>query len=222
MQRVAIGRAIVRNPKVFLMDEPLSNLDAKLRVNMRAELKRLQKELGVTTIYVTHDQEEAMTIADQLVVMRNGRIQQIGRPENVYFRPQNKFVAGFIGSPAINFLPCRYLPSEDELRVESFSCPAPEAVREAVSGSCKDSLTLGIRPEDIVVESDPWDNAIPVTVYMTEPMGKEILLTLQVEDMMIKALVPARLHPSIDEKLWMGFGGECIHLFDEETGEALI
>jgi multiple sugar transport system ATP-binding protein len=222
MQRVAIGRAIVRNPKVFLMDEPLSNLDAKLRVSMRAELKRLQKELGVTTIYVTHDQEEAMTIADQLVVMRQGRIQQIGHPEDVYFHPQNVFVAGFIGSPAMNFLPCQYDATEDQLIVESFSYPASDRVRAALVSTSTDDLTLGIRPEDVQVSSQPSPDAIPALVYMTEPMGKEILLTLQIEDMMIKALAPARLHPRIDERLWMRFGAECLHLFDDKTGQALL
>ena len=222
MQRVAIGRAIVRNPKVFLMDEPLSNLDAKLRVSMRAELKRLQKELGVTTIYVTHDQEEAMTIADQLVVMRSGRIQQIGRPEDVYFHPNNKYVAGFIGSPAINFLPCTYERADGELAAECFNYPAPKRVREAMAETSAESLTLGIRPEDIQVDAEPSPNAIPVSVYMTEPMGKEILLTLEAQNRRIKALAPARLHPDLDEQLWMRFGEECIHLFDDETGEALI
>jgi multiple sugar transport system ATP-binding protein len=222
MQRVAIGRAIVRNPKVFLMDEPLSNLDAKLRVSMRAELKRLQKELGVTTIYVTHDQEEAMTIADQLVVMRYGRIQQIGRPEDVYFHPQNRYVAGFIGSPAMNFLPCQYDAAKGQLIVESFRYPASERVRTALGVESRDGLILGIRPEDIEVVSEHTPNAIPTLVYMTEPMGKEILLTLEVEDMMIKALAPARLHPDIDERLWMQFGAGCLHLFDGKTEEALI
>ncbi len=222
MQRVAIGRAIVRNPKVFLMDEPLSNLDAKLRVNMRAELKRLQKELGITTVYVTHDQEEAMTIADQLVVMRSGRIQQVGRPEEVYFHPRNKYVAGFIGSPTMNFLACRYDAKADELIVESFTYPVSEQIRTALAGTSTDSLTLGIRPEDVQVESKPSNDAIPTSVYMTELMGKEILLTLQVEDVMIKALAPVRLHPRIDERLWMRFGAECLHLFDDETERALI
>ncbi len=222
MQRVAIGRAIVRNPKVFLMDEPLSNLDAKLRVSMRAELKRLQKELGVTTIYVTHDQEEAMTIADQLVVMRRGRIQQIGRPEEVYFHPKNKYVAGFIGSPAINFLPCKYEAPNGELAAECFSYPAPERVKRVMEETSVESLTLGIRPEDIEVNAEPSPGAIPVSVYMTEPMGKEILLTLEVQNRLIKALAPARLHPDLDEQLWMRFGEECIHLFDDETGEALV
>jgi len=222
MQRVAIGRAIVRNPKVFLMDEPLSNLDAKLRVSMRAELKRLQKELGVTTIYVTHDQEEAMTIADQLVVMRGGRIQQIGRAEDVYFHPNNKYVAGFIGSPAINFLPCSYERADGELAAECFNYPAPKRVRQAMAETSAERLTLGIRPEDIKVEEDPSPGAIPVSVYMTEPMGKEILLTLEAQDTLIKALAPARLHPDLDEQLWMRFGEECIHLFDDETGDALV
>jgi multiple sugar transport system ATP-binding protein len=222
MQRVAIGRAIVRNPKVFLMDEPLSNLDAKLRVSMRAELKRLQKELGVTTIYVTHDQEEAMTIADQLVVMRRGRIQQIGRPEDVYFHPNNKYVAGFIGSPAINFLPCTYEREDGKLAAECFSYPAPTRVKEAMAEASAESLTLGIRPEDIQVDQEPSPGGIPVSVYMTEPMGKEILLTLEAQGRRIKALAPARLHPNLDVQLWMRFGEECIHLFDDETGEALI
>ena len=163
-----------------------------------------------------------MTIADQLVVMRSGRIQQIGRPEDVYFHPSNKYVAGFIGSPAINFLPCTYEREDGELVAECFNYPAPQRVKEAMAEAPSERLTLGIRPEDIQVDQEASPGAIPVSVYMTEPMGKEILLTLEARGRRIRALAPARLHPNLDEKLWMRFGEECLHLFDDETGEALI
>jgi len=222
MQRVAIGRAIVRNPDVFLMDEPLSNLDAKLRVNMRAELKRLQKDLGVTTIYVTHDQAEATTMADTLVVMKDGRIQQVGEPEEVYLHPQNVFVAGFIGTPSMNFMECYFDSDKDTLITQSFSYEASARVREALKGKSVGDLILGIRPEDISVGSSPSPGAVSAMVYMTEPLGKEVLLTLKTGSLLIKAIAPSRLRPSIDERLWMAFDEEAVHLFDGKSGKAII
>jgi multiple sugar transport system ATP-binding protein len=229
MQRVAIGRAIVRNPEVYLMDEPLSNLDAKLRVNMRADLKRLQKELGVTTIYVTHDQAEAMTIADLLVVMRDGQIQQAGHPEEIYFHPRTMFVGTFIGSPSMNLIPCHLDATQQILDASAFTYPVPPRLRDALQGSDgaarPTNLVLGVRPEDITVvpesASGADDGSILTSVYMTEPMGKEILVTLNVGDLQLKAFAPARLQPAIDEQLWISFDPESVHLFDGDSEMAI-
>ena len=223
MQRVAIGRAIVRKPEVFLMDEPLSNLDAKLRVNMRAELKRLQRNLGVTTIYVTHDQAEAMTMADTLVVMKDGRIQQVGEPDEVYLHPQNVFVAGFIGSPPMNFVDCHFDSENNVLVTQSFSYEAPAKVREALrSKSLTNEFILGVRPEDISVDLNSSSGVVPVTVYMTEPLGKETLLTLRTGEVLIKASTSSRLQLNIGDEVWMRFEEGAIHLFDKKSEEAII
>jgi multiple sugar transport system ATP-binding protein len=222
MQRVAIGRAIVRNPEVYLMDEPLSNLDAKLRVTMRVELKRLQKELGVTTIYVTHDQAEAMTMADKLVVMRSGRIQQVGPPDEVYLYPANIFVAGFIGSPAMNFIPCTYDDVSCMFTSGAFNYRSPERIREILSRHNVQNLILGIRPEDVKVHWEEQDCTIPATVYITEPLGKENLLTLKIEQHMVKASVPGRVSTKLDERVWLEFDPEAVHLFDGDTEMAIL
>ena len=223
MQRVALGRAIIRKPDVFLMDEPLSNLDAKLRVSMRAELKRLQKDLGVTTIYVTHDQAEAMTMADDLLVMREGRIQQAGEPEEVYRHPKNLFVAGFIGSPPMNFMECHFDPENDVLVTQSFSYKAPAKVREVLRiRSLTNELILGVRPEDISVDLSPSSGAVSATVYMTEPLGKETLLTLRTGEILIKVSTSSRLRLDIGDEVWMKFEEEAIHLFNGKTEEAII
>ena len=222
MQRVALGRAIIRKPDVFLMDEPLSNLDAKLRVSMRAELKRLQKDLGVTTIYVTHDQAEAMTMADDLLVMREGRIQQAEEPEEVYRHPKNLFVASFIGSPPMNFMECHFDPENDVLVTRSFSYKAPVRVREALRGEPVEDLILGIRPEDISVDLSPSSGAVSATVYMTEPLGKETLLTLKAGEILIKVSTSSRLRLDIGDEVWMRFEEEAIHLFNGKTEEAII
>lgn len=219
MQRVAIGRAIVRKPDVFLMDEPLSNLDAKLRVNMRAELKHLQKDLGVTTIYVTHDQAEAMTMADTLVVMNSGRIEQAGNPEEVYRHPLNMFTAGFIGSPPMNFIECHFDSERNLLVNESFNYKAPARVKESLRGKSVEDLILGVRPEDILVSLSPLSYAVPAMVYMTEPLGREVFLTLKIGSLLMKAIVSPRLGLSTGKQVWIKFKEEAIHLFDGTTRE---
>ena len=221
MQRVALGRAIVRKPEVFLMDEPLSNLDAKLRVDMRAELKRLQKDLGVTTIYVTHDQAEAMTMGDKLVVMRLGQIQQVGPPEEVYLYPANVFVAEFIGSPAMNCVSCRYDAGQEVLRATSFTWQVPAQYANGLSRHPKQNLIFGVRPEDISVALDYVPGAVPATVYISEPMGKETLLTLEANGTMLKAVTPPNIRPALGDPVWLKFGDDAIRLFDEESEEAL-
>src|SRR5687768_256723 len=170
-QRVALARAIVREPRAYLMDEPLSNLDARLRVQMRGELKRLQHQLGTTTIYVTHDQAEAMTLASRVAVMKKGRLQQFDTPMNIYHQPANRFVAEFVGSPSMNFVDGSIADGmfvSDSLRIPLIAFSGPARV------------TMGIRPEHIHVLTEPREGAIPASVYVTELMGNETFVFLTV------------------------------------------
>src|SRR5205807_4890926 len=187
-QRVAMGRAIVRNPKVFLFDEPLSNLDAKLRVQMRIEIKKVHQKVRTTTVYVTHDQVEAMTLADRVVVMNHGRIEQIGTPNELYHKPATRFVAGFIGSPAMNFVPCRFEEVGGKLHIRltdriSFPLPPARTARyQNVSRS--DKLVLGIRPEHITeakAHPEPGVETFEAVLDVTEPRGMETLIYFMVE-----------------------------------------
>jgi multiple sugar transport system ATP-binding protein len=179
-QRVAVGRAIVRHPKVFLFDEPLSNLDAKLRVQMRAELSDLHLRLNATMIYVTHDQVEAMTMADKIVVMKDGRVQQIGSPLNLYNHPANKFVAGFIGSPPMNFLTVRVVDQNGIVLTNgAFEVrPPADGREEALKAFVDREIYFGIRPEDLSYTEDPGDNVIPAAITVVEPLGADIHLWL--------------------------------------------
>jgi multiple sugar transport system ATP-binding protein len=181
-QRVAMGRAIVRNPKVFLFDEPLSNLDAKLRVHMRTEIKRIHQKFRTTTIYVTHDQVEAMTLADRVVVMQAGRIEQVGRPNDVYHAPRTRFVAGFIGSPAMNFLDCRLEPNASGLTLhlaDGLSFPVPADRTERYRTCVGKPLIFGIRPEHITESGagEPTNGGtFTALLDVVEPMGVETLV----------------------------------------------
>ncbi len=206
-QRVALARAIVRRPQVFLMDEPLSNLDAKLRVSMRAEIRRLQCELGVTTIYVTHDQIEAMTLADRVVVMRGGLIQQVGTPADVYNRPANLFVAGFVGSPSMNLLPARAL--EGGLEVEG-------ARLAGFAGPPDKALVLGVRPEDVVLTAAGAADLDGV-VYMFELTGDAVLVTLDVGASRVCVRGDRHLRYAIGERVGLRLPREHCHLFDAAT-----
>jgi multiple sugar transport system ATP-binding protein len=220
MQRVALGRAIVRQPDVFLMDEPLSNLDAKLRVLMRAELKYLQQQLGVTTIYVTHDQAEATTLADKLIMMNAGRIQQIGKPEQVYRCPNNKFVAGVIGSPPMNFLDCRFDPALSAVLGEGFQCQMSEGWSKILHDAKAGKFVLGVRPEDISVASSPRPGALRARVYVVEQTGREILLTAKIGDESVKAFASASAMFEVEQTIWLIFNESAIHVFDGETEKA--
>jgi ABC-type sugar transport system ATPase subunit len=222
MQRVALGRAIVRRPRVFLLDEPLSNLDAMLRIETRAELKRLQRDLGVTTVYVTHDQEEAMTLADALVVMRAGRPEQVGRPEAVYQSPRSMFVGRFIGSPAMNMLPCWYNAERAMLQTETFCRPLPARLRPALQRHEEaEALTLGVRPEHLTLHLHEQPESIPAQVYMLEPLGRETLFTLLLGETRIKAVAPPDVRPALNDTVWLSFADEHMHLFAAHSGAAL-
>src|ERR1700726_2558671 len=192
-QRVAMGRAIVRNPKVFLFDEPLSNLDAKLRVQMRTEIKRVHQKVKTTTVYVTHDQVEAMTLADRVVVMNGGRIDQVGAPNDLYHKPQTRFVAGFIGSPAMNFLPCRLVETSGALAVkvsEGLSLPVPAERTAAYRPYLDRDVVFGIRPEHVTetrAYSAGAEFATPIDVV--EPMGMETMIYFAIDGTEICARV---------------------------------
>jgi multiple sugar transport system ATP-binding protein len=207
-QRVAMGRAIVRHPKVFLFDEPLSNLDAKLRVQMRAEIKALHQRLKTTIVYVTHDQIEAMTMADKIVVLQGGRVEQIGAPLELYDRPANVFVAGFMGSPAMNLLPA--VIDGDALLVAGVRLPKPAGLQPG------QRLTWGLRPEHVTV-----GNGEPAVVEIAEPTGAELHLTVRLGDQRIVAVTRDRLNLTPGDTVLIGLLGQNAHLFDSESGRRL-
>jgi len=219
-QRVATGRAIVRDPQIFLMDEPLSNLDAKLKVHMRTELQRLQEDLGTTTIYVTHDQEEALTMSDRIVVLNEGELQQFGTPEDIYERPANEFVADFIGSPAMNFFDVEL--DGATLTGEGIALDVPGGVADRVrSEASASTLRLGIRPEDIDVV-DPGDGVATATVDVVENAGSDNYLYLDLAGAECRVRVPSGVKPALDAEVGVDFAASDIHLFDDATGHNLL
>ena len=227
-QRVAMGRAIVRNPKVFLFDEPLSNLDAKLRVQMRIEIKKVHQKVRTTTVYVTHDQVEAMTLADRVVVMNHGVIEQVGTPQELYHAPKTRFVAGFIGSPAMNFLPCR-LDGEDGKAVvrvgQNLAFPLPEArARRYVGFKGKPDLLLGLRPEHLT-EARPHmgPSMVPfdANLDVTEPMGMETFVYFTVEGGTVCGRVNPAAGAADGKPLKMAADLDNMHLIDNASGRVL-
>lgn len=222
MQRIALGRAIVRQPDVFLMDEPLSNLDAKLRVYMRAEIKKLQRLLGVTTIYVTHDQAEAMTIGDTLVVMNDGKICCIGHPDSVYSKPKDTFVATFIGSPAMNLLEGNFESDKGLFVTESLKYKLPNSMTRVTKEKGASKLILGIRPEDIIVENFKANGFVKTEVYMIEQLGRELLLSLKIGQHIIKAIAPTDIKLEIGGVAWMKFDETKLHVFDGKTDGLIV
>src|SRR3954469_18139047 len=224
-QRVALGRAIVRHPRVFLFDEPLSNLDAKLRVQMRVELKKLHDRLGTTAIYVTHDQVEAMTLGDRVVVMKDGVVQQVGEPLELYNEPANRFVAGFLGSPAMNFANVKVsadngsvLAASDGIRIK---VPAP--MTDRLGPYAGKEVTLGVRPEDIRIAGagDPDDLHIDAAVEVIERLGSEILLDVAVGPNMMVAAVEPATPVKVRDRLRLTMRPSRLHVFDAQTGAAI-
>jgi len=211
---------------VWLMDEPLSNLDALLRVQMRAELKRLQKELKITTIYVTHDQTEAMTMGDRVAVMNAGKVLCVGTPHEVYHKPTTKFVASFIGSPPMNFIEVTFSVRGGDyvLQSETFELRLPKELGEVVKTKVSEGaeLDLGIRPEDIIISTSEDKEAIPATVYVVEPLGSKTIINIKLNNDIIKAKVPGELLLETGSKIWIRFNLDKIHLFDKKTEKAVI
>jgi multiple sugar transport system ATP-binding protein len=224
-QRVALGRAIVRHPQVFLFDEPLSNLDAKLRVQMRVELKKLHERLGTTAVYVTHDQVEAMTLGDRVVVMKDGWVQQVGEPLELYNQPANRFVAGFIGSPGMNFAPVRVTNGGDTLWAEG------DGIRIKVPGELKprlqrytgEAVTLGIRPEDLRVANggDSLDSSLDAAVEVIEKLGSEILLDVKVGPTTMVAAVEPTVRAKVHDRLRLALNLDRLHFFDGRNETAI-
>ncbi|WP_203136037.1 ABC transporter ATP-binding protein [Microbacterium sp. JZ31] len=218
-QRVAMGRAIVREPQVFLMDEPLSNLDAKLRVQTRTQIASLQRRLGVTTVYVTHDQTEALTMGDRIAVLKDGILQQVGTPRDLYEKPNNVFVAGFIGSPAMNLFPADVV--EGGIRFGTKTVPVGSSALGRAHGS---EVTIGVRPEDIIVA--PADGeGLKVVVDLVEELGADGYLyghsEIEGKRTDIVARVDGRMHPNAGETITLAPVPDHVHVFDLETGERL-
>jgi len=224
-QRVAVGRAIVRHPQVFLFDEPLSNLDAKLRVQMRVELKRLHDRLETTAIYVTHDQVEAMTLGDRVVVMKDGWVQQVGEPLELYSRPANRFVAGFIGSPAMNFADVTMNEANGAVWAESpgFRIKVPADRSERLRQYKGQHITLGVRPEDIhpVGGADGADQSFDAVVDVVEPLGSEILLDVKVGSTSMVARVDPSVRVKVHDPIRLALAPERLHFFDLKTELAI-
>ena len=219
-QRVALGRAIVRNPVVFLMDEPLSNLDAALRMTTRTEIKRLQRELGTTTIFVTHDQEEAMVLSDRIAIMQVGVLQQYDTPEHTYNDPGNLFVAGFIGSPKMNFIKGKLEPAEGGMLFSAQSCGLRYPIKGRLANPNRNQAILGVRPEHIVL-SRQLDAGTPCQIGLVEPIGAVTYVDLAVESQSLKASTDPSLRFQMGEPVAVSFDQNRVYLFDETTGERL-
>ncbi|HJY09572.1 MAG TPA: ABC transporter ATP-binding protein [Nitrososphaeraceae archaeon] len=229
MQRVALGRALVREPKVFLMDEPLSNLDAQLRMYMRTEIKKLQKKVGITTLYITHDQIEAMSMADKIAVMNSGLLQQVGRPQEIYNQPSNTFVAGFVGSPSMNFLECNLIKHTTTIHLESngisFKLPNIETGSSS-SKSLPKKLTIGIRPKDINILDDGKEDLVDIKmkgeITFTEMLGDDSIIEVKMGSSLIKvANTNSTLDLSIGSVIVLGTFHDKIHFFDTNNGKRI-
>lgn len=229
-QRVALGRAMVRNPAVFLLDEPLSNLDAKLRTSMRSEITKLHKQLETTFVYVTHDQTEAMTMGDRIVVMKEGVIQQVDTPQNIYAHPSNLFVAGFIGSPQMNFINATLEKRGSDFVVcfGRWSIPVPQgkAANSDLEKYAGKQVILGIRPEDIHTEEIYLDASqetiVEARVDISELMGAEVYIYAYAGDVRLIVRAPARVNPKVGENMQLAFDANKIHLFDREAEVSIL
>ena len=233
MQRVALGRAMVRQPKVYLLDEPMANLDAKIRVDTRAEIKRLQHEIGATTIFVTHDQVEAMSLADRIAVIHLGVLQQIGTPYEIYNKPQSLFVAGFMGMPTMNLLDAELTLKAGEsvlhlCHTDVYLRLSPERQTPITSGAPKNGLVFGIRPEHITAMGQPNEHSISAQVHLIEPLGAVNILDIRLgthSETQDPILLRVRTHPTfqaaVGDTIWLDFDEAEMHLFDRETEQAV-
>ena len=223
-QRVALGRAIVREPSVFLFDEPLSNLDAKLRVQMRAEIKKLQHRLQVTTIYVTHDQVEAMTMGNRIAILDKGKLQQVGTPLDVYEKPQNIFVANFIGTPQMNFIRATVAEGGAALAANGFKLPAPATARAALAPRVGKPVMVGIRPENVLEASRPTRGTtakLELTVDLVETLGDEVVVHGTLGEDQIAFKMDPHNPPEFGDKVAALVEIDRLHLFDAETEQRI-
>jgi multiple sugar transport system ATP-binding protein len=227
-QRVALGRALVRRPRIFLLDEPFGNLDAKLRVEMRSKVKRMQLELGITTLHVTHDQVEAQAMGDKIVVMDIGTIQQVGTPEEIYERPANVFVARFIGTPRMNLIPGELGRDGGRLSFvhPAFALPVPSGRVAAVEAGMTDgTIVLGVRPENVSISASPMSGSVPAEVYVIEPQSDELIVDLHVDDMTIKSRFnqdDLGFEPRLNQTVHVRFDSNFIHLFDGASQKRIV
>jgi multiple sugar transport system ATP-binding protein len=222
-QRVALGRAMVRDPQVFLFDEPLSNLDAKLRVQMRAEIKRLHQRVRATMVYVTHDQVEAMTLGDRIAVLRKGVLQQCADPHTLYRQPANQFVAGFIGSPPINFFTARVSASgPPAFEAGGWSVALPDALAPVLAGHRGGEVTVGVRPEDLTLERGAAGGSLRARVEVSEPLGNEVLVHWSAPAGAFVSRVPGQHAPAVGESADLHFAFEKLHFFDATSEVSLI
>jgi len=225
MQRVAVGRSITLDPKLLLLDEPLSNIDAKARERMRAELGKLQKEIGIATVYVTHDQLEAMTLADRIAVMRNGLIEQIGTTSEIYDSARTLFVANFIGSPSMNQIDCEFVYDEEQAILKSggFSLDITEFAETIRDRSKGKELVLGIRPENVSLDIEKTDpKAIEAEVQLVEPVGAKSIYHLKISGLTVLAKDYPMPEANVGVKVWATFNKDKLHLFDKKTEEAIL
>ena len=227
MQRVALGRALVREPKVFLMDEPLSNLDAKLRMYMRTEIKKLQKKVGITTLYITHDQIEAMSMADKVAVMNGGLLQQVGKPQEVYNQPANTFVAGFIGNPSMNFLECDLVKdiTTVHFKSDSISFTLPNPGIRSTSKSLPKRITIGMRPKDICILEDEnlSDIKMKGEITFTEMLGDDSIIEVKTGSSLIR-VANANSNPdlSVGRVITLGIPYSKVHFVDTDNGKRIL
>ena len=228
MQRVALGRAMVRRPKAFLMDEPIGTLDAKFREVMRTELKRLHIDIGATTVYVTHDQVEAMSMGDRIAVVNLGELQQVGAPAEVYDNPVNLFVANFIGSPGMNFIDVQCVKSDHTIRAvlrsdEKICFNFSRAIYEklAEQDAFSKDIVLGVRPEWIEIDTKKTTEKVAAEIYVVEPLGSSKIVDLQIGNDLIKARTSADFDAKIGDRVWVGFNEKKVHFFDKKSGSAL-
>lgn len=227
MQRVALARAVIRRPKAFLMDEPIGTLDAKFREQMRAELKRLHIDIGATTLYVTHDQVEAMSMGDRIAIMDHGKLQQVGEPGEVYENPANLFVANFIGSPGMNFADVRCVANGISAKAvlldsETHFPLSQKLYKRVVNIGKQDSiLVLGIRPEWVHISRKAKDGFREAEVFIVEPQGRYNIVDVKVGNAVIKAKTETALRLTVGERIWINLHEESIHLFDKDTGIAI-
>jgi ABC-type sugar transport system ATPase subunit len=222
-QRVSLARALVKEPEIMLLDEPLSNLDARLRINMRAEIKKLQKDLGINMVFVTHDQTEALSMADRIAIINKGKLQDFNTPEELYENPKNLFIANFIGNPPMNFIDVTVVEESGRLflKNEVFKLELPESAKDRFDFvSCSKELVLGVRPEDLAITGDGV-NTVRAEIYVVEPLGRDKLVDINVGKLRFKILAPSEFVGDIGERVNIALNFNKIHLFDKTTEDSI-